>query len=62
MEDLVRRLRERGHEVEEFRLGPAAHTLDFHVDTPPYTGNAHLKLLLANYVTTSVGIVVRRRH
>lgn len=60
MEALVRRLRERGHEVEEFRLGPTAHALDFHVDTPPYTGNAHLKLLLANYVTTSVGIVVRR--
>ena len=60
MELLVRRLRERGHEVEDFRIGPTAHVLDFHVDVPPYTGNVHLKLLLANYVATSVGIVVRR--
>jgi len=60
MEELVHRLRERGHEVEEFRIGPTAHALDFCVDVPPYTGNVHLKLLLANYVATSVGVVVRR--
>lgn len=60
MEALVQRLRERGHAVEEFRIGPTAHALDFCVDVPPYTGNVHLKLLLANYVATSVGIVVRR--
>ncbi|NDZ14504.1 hypothetical protein C7T35_18170 [Variovorax sp. WS11] len=60
MEELVRRLRERGHEVEEFRIGPMAHVLDYHVDVPPYMGNIHLKLLLAGYACTSVGIVVRR--
>jgi hypothetical protein len=58
--ELVQRLRERGHEVEVFNIGPAAHALDFHVDAPPYSGDVHLKLQLASYVTTSVGLVVRR--
>lgn len=60
MDELIGRLRERGHEVDDFKIGPTAHALDFHVDVPPYTGNVHLKLLLANYVATSVGLVVRR--
>ena len=60
MEALVHRLRERGHEVEEFKIGPFAHALDFHVDVPPYSGDVHLKLLLAGHTCTSVGIVVRR--
>lgn len=60
MEALVQRLRDRGHDVEEFRIGPFAHALDFHVDVPPYSGDVHLKLLLAGHTCTSVGIVVRR--
>jgi hypothetical protein len=60
MEELVQRLRDRGHQVEDFRIGPLAHALDFHVDVPPYTGDVHLKLRLAGYACTSVGIVVRR--
>ena len=60
MEDLVRRLRERGHEVTPFVIGPTAHALDYHVDVPPYAHDIHLKLLLAGYVTTSAGLVVRR--
>lgn len=58
--DLVQRLRDRGHDVEAFNIGPAAHALDFHVDAPPYSGDVHLKLQLASYVTTSVGLAVRR--
>ena len=38
-------------------VAPAVHHWDFHVDTPPYTSKVHLKLLLEQYVTTSVGIV-----
>jgi hypothetical protein len=60
MEELVARLRERGHEVSPFVMGPTAHALDFHVDVPPYSGNPHLKLLLSSYIATSVGLVVRR--
>lgn len=60
LEALVGRLRDRGHLVEDFKIGPTAHALDFHVDVPPYSGDVHLKLLLAGHVATSVGIVVRR--
>ena len=60
MEQLVTRLRERGHRVEPFVIGPTAHQLDYHVDVPPYAHDVHLKLLLAGYVTTSVGIAVQR--
>ena len=60
LEALVARLRERGHAVAPFVIGPTAHQLDYHVDVPPYAHDVHLKLLLAGYVTTSVGITVRR--
>lgn len=60
METLIERLRDRGHSVLDFSLGPSDHLLDQHVDTPPYQQDIHLKLLLANYVSTSVGLVVRR--
>jgi hypothetical protein len=60
MEELVRRLRDRGHEVQPFIIGPTAHALDYHVDVPPYAQDVHLKLPIANYVATSAGIVVRR--
>jgi hypothetical protein len=60
LEELVDRLQARGHMVELFNIGPTAHALDYHVDVPPYSHDLHLKLLLAGYVTTSVGIVVRR--
>ena len=60
IDELVCRLRERGHQVDEFTVGPTAHALDFHVDVPPYSGDVHLKLQLASYVTTSVGLTIRR--
>ncbi|MGF6645845.1 class I SAM-dependent methyltransferase [Paraburkholderia sp. GAS82] len=61
IDDLIRRLRERGHEVKPFIVAPHAHPLDFHIDAPPYGGDPHLKLRLASYMATSVGIVVRRQ-
>jgi hypothetical protein len=60
IEELVGRLRDRGHIVEEFSVAPPSHHWDFHVDTPPYTSKVHLKLLFEQYVTTSAGIVVQR--
>jgi SAM-dependent methyltransferase len=60
MEELVDRLRARGHEVEPFVVAPQAHPLDFHVDIPPYLNNPHLKIRLQQYAATSVGICVRR--
>lgn len=60
IEELVDRLRERGHEVLPFSVGPISHHLDHHVDVPPYASSPHLKLRLAGFVTTSVGLVIRR--
>ena len=60
IEELVSRLRDRGHSVSEFIVAAASNYWDFHVDLPPYTGAVHIKLLLEQYVSTSVGIVVRR--
>jgi SAM-dependent methyltransferase len=31
--------------------------LDVHVDVPPYSADRHLKLVLGDYVTTSVGLI-----
>ena len=58
--ELLERLRARGHDVQPFLQAPDAHSLDFHVDVPPYSKEPHIKLRLEGFVTTSVGIVVRR--
>jgi len=59
IEELIQRLRDRGHIVSGLRIAPDSDPLDFHVDTPPY-GGPHLKLRLAHYNTTSVGLVIQR--
>jgi hypothetical protein len=59
LEALVTRLRDLGHDVAPFLVSPNSHVIDNHVDAPPYA-LPHMKLLLANHVTTSAGIVVRR--
>ena len=58
--ELVQRLRDRGHIVKAFIVAPNSHYWDFHVDVPPYLETPHLKLLLERYVATSAGIVVQR--
>jgi hypothetical protein len=57
---LCKKLEERGHWVEPLRIEPGDLPPDYLVDVPPYASNPHLKLLLASYVTTSVGLIVRR--
>lgn len=60
LEELVERLRDRGHAVDPFLVAPFGHHLDGHIDAAPYA-TPHLKLELGGYVTTSAGIVVRAR-
>lgn len=60
IDEMVQKLRDRGHTVQPFVVAPNSHYYDFHVDVPPYKELPHLKLLLYQYVTTSVGIVVQR--
>lgn len=57
--NLSARLRARGHFIDmTFDLGNQP--LDTYVDTPPYSDENHLKLALADFVTTSFGIIVRK--
>jgi hypothetical protein len=60
IEAFVQEMRDRGHQVDEFRIAPASHSLDSYVDTPPYIQNPHLKLRLMDYTTTSAGLIIRR--
>jgi hypothetical protein len=56
---LAKRLRRRGHEIVlNFNTGDQP--LDLHIDVPPYSENNHLKLKIAQWVTTSFGIIVRK--
>lgn len=61
MEKLVQRLRKRGHLVSDLLIAPNTHPLDAHVDIPPYRQEVHIKLKLAEYTCTSIGIFVQRR-
>ena len=60
LEALIDGLRARGHEVAPLRIAPDSHPMDGWVDTPPYSGDAHLKLALGQFTATSVGLVIRR--
>ena len=59
IERIARRLSGLGHEIE-LDLDFGAGLADGTIDVPPYTHNPHLKLQLGGYVTTSIGLVVRK--
>lgn len=60
IERLCATLTQRGHLVEPLRIDPGDLPPDYFVDIPPYWGSPHLKLVVGGFVTTSIGIVVRR--
>jgi 2-polyprenyl-3-methyl-5-hydroxy-6-metoxy-1,4-benzoquinol methylase len=60
IERLVMELESKGFEVWPLNLNPGSHKVDDHVDWPPYHPSIHLKLMLENYVVTSIGIIVRK--
>ena len=57
---LARELIKMGYEVAKLNFYPGDGELDHHVDLPPFKQDHHLKLQLANYVTTSFAIVIRK--
>jgi hypothetical protein len=57
---LVNQLQGRGYEVAEIDWNYGSSPLDYYADFPPYKHNPHLKLILSGYVTTSIGLIVRR--
>lgn len=58
---LARRLVAIGHDVAPIKLDAGDQPLDRYVDLPPYDADTHLKLELEQFVTTSFGIVIRKR-
>jgi len=60
LEELRDELRSRGHTVTELTIAPDASYLDQYVDLRPFSKDLHLKLELAGYATTSVGLVIRK--
>lgn len=59
IEAVANRLARAGHEVWPLNFHPGDAEIDAIVDTPPYA-LPHLKLEVADWVTTSFGLVVRR--
>lgn len=60
IELLVKRLTEDGHEVY-VNYNPGSGVLDAHIDIPPYNDNKHIILQLSDYVTTSLGLIIRKK-
>jgi hypothetical protein len=59
IEWLVRRLRVAGHGID-VDFDPGHTEADLHVDTEPFT-TTHLKMMVGEYVTTSLGLIVEKR-
>jgi len=58
--DLARRLKRQGHQIT-LNLHRGDLPLDRHIDVPPYSSEKHLKLMVEGYVTTSIGLLIRKR-
>lgn len=58
IEWMVHTLRAQGHSIEvDYSVGTGP--IDRHIDVPPHS-NPHLRLLLAQYVTTSIGLIIEK--
>lgn len=57
---LGERLARRGHVLAPLDLAPGDGPIDRFIDTPPYRAEPHLRLALAGWPTTSVGLIVQR--
>jgi hypothetical protein len=58
IEDLVSDLHALGHAVE-LNLDTGSSEIDQHVDDQPYT-DVHLKIMIGDYVATSIGLIVEK--
>jgi len=59
IEALLQRLAEAGHRPWPLNLHPGTGPMDQHIDLPPYS-LPHLKLKVAGYAVTSIGLVVQK--
>jgi hypothetical protein len=60
IERLFSHLIEDGHEVFPVNFHPGAEPLDTYIDLPPYA-LPHLKIEAGHFITTSIGLAVRKR-
>lgn len=60
IEGLVEELRADGHFVAEVCYDVLSEPIDLFVDIPPFTADTHIRLVLANFVSTSIGLVIQR--
>lgn len=60
-ETLAERLIAQGHEVMPITFDSGDSELDRFIDLPPYSSDPHLKLQLLRWVSTSFGMVVRKK-
>lgn len=58
-EKLGRRLASKGHDLA-FNFDIGDQPADQYIDVAPYTGDTHLKLQIAEWTTTSFGVLVRK--
>jgi 2-polyprenyl-3-methyl-5-hydroxy-6-metoxy-1,4-benzoquinol methylase len=59
IESLIKELQQDHHKIV-VNYHPGYGQLDQYVDIPPYKAEAHLKLLISNYVVTSIGLVIQK--
>jgi len=60
LETLAERLTRAGHTVAPLNLAAEEGPIDRYIDIPPYRNDPHLRLAVAGYVTTSVGLIITR--
>lgn len=54
-------LLKQGYEVSPMNFHPGSRVLDYYLDIPPYTSDTHIRLLLDQYITTSVGLIITKK-
>jgi hypothetical protein len=59
IEDMVQTLRDLGHEID-VDLDSGTELKNTCVDLPPYTFKPHLRLQLLNWVSTSIGLIIKK--
>ncbi|WP_010273419.1 hypothetical protein [Paenibacillus senegalensis] len=61
IEWMVQELRKQGHHIEvDYSVG--TQPFDSYVDVPPYKSNVHLRLQLAQYISTSIGLIIQKKN
>lgn len=58
---LINELQLDGYEVKPLNLNTGGSPVDNFIDAPPYGLSPHLKLELANYVVTSIGLIITKK-